>query len=203
MADQASLPSPNACQARALAQPKKVSMNEPKPALSRRSVLHRGLLFVAGACGLQLASSEAPAAQSSSAPDGNTTTLRFYASCSRHHKLGQEPGKLPKLDGVVNRRGDLFDAITGKKVGEFGGTCLGSQNSFPAARAGGFSLELQTLRLEGGDLFGIGSGSEPENGHAILGGTGRFAGSKGSYLIRRSREEANAGSIEFVINLLS
>ena len=177
-------------------------MNELKPTISRRSVLQRSLLFVAGACGLQLAPCETQAAELPPAPYGSTT-LKFYSTSFRHHRPGQRPGKLPTRTGVLNRHGELLDGVAGKKVGDFAATCLGSEGSLPAGRPGGFIVELQTLQFEDGSLFGIGSGSEDENMHAILGGTGRFAGAKGSYLIRRSDEAANEGAIEFVINLLS
>jgi hypothetical protein len=175
-------------------------MNELKQTISRRSVLQRSLLFVAGACGLQLAPSTGRAAEVP--PDGRAT-LTLYSPSWRARSPGQRPGKLPTRSGLLNRHGDLLDGVSGKKVGEFTATCFGSDSSFPPASSTGFNLELQTLRLQDGTLFGIGSGSEEQKVHAILGGTGRFAGAKGSYVVRRTAQGPKEGAVEFVINLLA
>jgi hypothetical protein len=158
-------------------------------------------LFVAGACGLQLAS-QTPRAALPAAPSG-TTTLTFYATSLRAHRTGQQPGKLPTPNGRLHRHGDLLDAPDGKKVGQFAATSLGPDGSFGAGGPTGMNLEIQTLQLVDGCLFGMGTGPEEQNVHAILGGTGRFAGAKGSYVIRSqtAEQEAKREGVEFVINL--
>jgi hypothetical protein len=179
-------------------------MNELNPTTSRRTLLQRGLLFVAGACGLQLAPREGQAALSPPAPDGSTT-LTFYSKSLRAHRPGQQPGKLPTPDGRLSRHGDLLDAPDGQKVGEFAATCFGSDHSWTMAGPAGSNLEIQTLHLPDGSLFGMGASSAEQNVHAILGGTGRFAGAKGSYVIRRQtpKEQTKDCGVEFVINLLT
>jgi hypothetical protein len=64
------------------------------------------------------------------------------------------------------------------------------------------SLELHTFRLEGGTLLGIGSMIAGESIFAIAGGTGRYAGSSGTYVAeQRIRELGGDGTAEFIIDL--
>ncbi len=179
-------------------------MNELNPTTTRRSVLQKGLLCVAGAFGLQLAPRDAQAAESPPPPPGGQT-LVYYSSSLRARTPGQQPGKLPTPNGRLNRHAALLDRPDGKKVGEFTATRFGTDATAPANGPAGFHLELQTLHLPDGTLFGIGSGpgTEEQQVQAIVGGTGRFAGAKGSYVLRRSAQATRDGSVEFVITLLT
>jgi len=179
-------------------------MNELNPATSRRTLLQRGLLFVAGACGLHLAPGETQAAAPPPAPAGSTT-LTYYSKGLRAHKPGQRPGKIPTPSGRLHRQGELLDAPDGKRVGDFAAACFGSDNSWAADAPASSKLEIQMLQFAEGWLFGMGSSSEGQSVHAIVGGTGRFAGAKGSYTIRRQTLEpaGKAAGLEFVINLLA
>ena len=174
-------------------------INQLKQTFTRRSLLQKSLLCLAGAFGPRLATGEVQPAKTQSAPAG-AQTLTFYTSALRSRAPGQAPGKLPSWNGRANRHGDLLDRPAGKKVGEFGATCFG-----PEGGAGGFNLELQTVKLGEGTLFGIGSGasSDDQKVHAIVGGTGRFAGAKGSFVVRRNPGNGSDKAVEFVITLLT
>jgi hypothetical protein len=67
----------------------------------------------------------------------------------------------------------------------------------PAVGYGGV-LQLQTLDLLDGTIVGIGAGGVHENPFAIVGGTGRYAGLRGTYVARQSpREHGGDGTAEF------
>jgi hypothetical protein len=179
-------------------------MNEPKQTTSRRTLLQRGLLCVAGTFGLQLVPRETRATDPPPvARRGQTFTL--YSTGLQARSPGQEPGKLPTPNGRVNRRAELLERRGGRKVGEFAATGFGPDNAASSGIAG-FHVELQTLHLKEGTLYGIGSGAFQREGqqvHALVGGTGRFAGAQGSYLIRPCSGPGKETAMEFVITLLS
>jgi hypothetical protein len=171
---------------------------------NRRTLLHRGLIFLAGAAGLQLADKEVRAG-TGPAPEEGSKTLRFCARRWQAHSQGQRPGQLPARQGRTNTHGELLDAATGKKVGEFYATSFCPEASFGGQANIGAAIELQTFTFSDGILFGMGSAASGAAGpqhHAILGGTGRFAGARGICVVSpgsRTGEE----TVELVINSLS
>ena len=185
-------------------------MNEVLQPTTRRTMLQRGLVFVAGVLGVQLPTPDArgepapPAPSPPAAPSGGKT-LTFYARRLLVHCPTQKPGDLTTRSGRLHSHGDLLDRPDGAKVGEFSATCLGPESPFGCAGTN-HAVELQTLKVTNGTLFGI-CGAGPvaggERAHAILGGTGRFAGAKGSYVIRQSPTGRGGDSVEFQITLLS
>ncbi len=191
-------------------------MNELFQPTARRTVLKRSLAFIAGALGLQMAAPAAPVAPTvPSAPSppteplppapGGGATLRFYTRRLQVHAGSVKPGQLPVWNGRLNSRGDLLERPDGAKVGEFSATCFSPDSPFGCAGSD-HAVELQTLKVANGTLFGIGSAgplADGERAHAILGGTGRFAGVRGSYVIRQNRTGRGEESVEFLITLLT
>jgi hypothetical protein len=185
-------------------------MNEILQPTTRRTVLQRCLVFVAGALGVSLAAPEArsepvPPAPSPPPEPNSGKTLKFYARRLHVHSGSQKPGELPAWNGRLNSHGDLLDQANGAKVGEFSATCFAPESPFGCAGSA-HAVELQTLKVTNGTLFGIGSAgpmAEGERAHAILGGTGRFAGAQGSYVIRQNPAGRGEESVEFVITLKS
>jgi hypothetical protein len=185
-------------------------MNEILHPTTRRTVLQRGLVLIAGALGLPLAAPEArsealppPPSPPPATPGGKT--LQFYARRLLVHCPGQKPGEFHARSGRLHSHGELLDRPGGARVGEFSATCLGPESSFGCAGTD-HAVELQTLKVADGTLFGIGSAgpaAEGERAHAILGGTGRFAGAQGSYVIRQSPAGRGEESFEFLITLLT
>ena len=187
-------------------------MNEILKPTTRRTLLQRGLVFVGGVLGVPLALPDAcgesvlpaPPPPPPPAPSGGKT-IRFYARRLNVHSTGQKPGELPAWGGRLNSHGDLLEGPEGAKVGEFSATCFGPKSPFGYAGSD-HAVELQTLKLTNGTLFGIGSAgpmADGERAQAILGGTGRFAGAKGSYVIRQNPAGRGEESVEFVITLLT
>lgn len=186
-----------------------VKMNEIMQPTNRRTVLQRCVLFVAGALGMPLATTGSQAEPPSPEPDpkpeaNNEKVLRLYATRLMVHSQSQKPGELPAWNGRLHSRTDLLDRPNGAKVGEFSGSCFGPESHFGCAGSD-HAMELQTLKLKEGTLFGMGASGPTASGdrvHAVIGGTGRFAGARGSYVIRQGQPAAKA-SVEFVITLLT
>lgn len=185
-------------------------MNEMLQPTTRRTVLQRCLAFAVGALGAPLAAPDArgepaPAVPSvPPAPDG-AKTLSFYARRLQVHCPSRKPGEFQVWSGRLHSHGDLLQQPGGAKVGEFSAICFGPESPFGGAGTD-HAVELQTLKVPNGTLFGIGCAgpaAEGERAHAILGGTGRFAGAKGSYVIRQNPTGRGEESIEFLITLIT
>jgi len=161
----------------------------------RRTLLQRGLVLLTGAFGV---GAGARAAESTVAPAEEAGRITFYG------RRGQAPSRLPGRSGArLVRSGEILDRPDGKRIGQFfaSGFCmetpLGPEVAAPS------NLEFQTFHLPEGTLFGIGAaGGRGERTLAILGGTGRFAAARGSY-VEREVGPAVPGreAVEFVLTI--
>ncbi len=173
--------------------------------INRRTLLQRGLVLLAGALGLEVVepgsrAQAALVAQSDGAP------LRLYARRWQGHPHGLEAGELPASSGRLNRQGELLAAPNGEKIGEFQTTCFCQEGSFGACAAKGASIELQTFKLGEDTLFGMGCFNPTARTaqlQAIVGGTGRFAGARGSYRINRAAGKGSGDNVEIVLTILT
>lgn len=164
---------------------------------SRRGLLGRGLVLLAGAVGLGAGAGATKLATG----DDDANRIRLQG----RNWILQTPDRRPGERLVAGERGtvygDLVDA-NGKTVGQFYGSRMAAQSSPAGAVDADSSLELHTFRLEGGTLLGIGSMIAGESVFAIAGGTGRYAGSRGTYVAeQRLRELGGDGTAEFTIDL--
>jgi hypothetical protein len=165
--------------------------------VSRRSVLKRGLLVVAGALGVGAAGKDARAA--SQVPPNE---LQLYGRSWRLDAPGRVPGEQIRRGdhGVVY--GELVDAPNGKPLGRFFGSRLAVQSAPGGNVRADASVELHTFVLPGGTLVGMGTALPGESVFAILGGTGAYAGASGSYTaVQRLRELGGSGTAEFHVTL--
>lgn len=124
--------------------------------------------------------------------------------------LGRLPGAISLvLHGVDWRRAVPVPTAGGavpdlRTVGQFvdqAGTTIGSFRSTPLAETAG-SPELHVLTLHDGVVLGLGSGPLEEAAFAVVGGTGRYLGATGGYVVRQFPEAGGAGTAEFAITLL-
>ena len=149
----------------------------------RRSFVQKLACLFGGAVGasaIQRASSAAPAAAHSVPSHG---TIKLHLDCRHRHRSGQQSGHL-----VCG--GDILDKADGATVGQFYANCFSSESTFGTVNPFAASnIEMHTIRLADGMIFGMGASNtktERERAHAIIGGTGRFAGARGTYLITDS-----------------
>jgi hypothetical protein len=94
-------------------------------------------------------------------------------------------GKLPDGDRMLGY-GELYDT-EGTPMGGFTATYIG----LPQAAANGrlASVEQHVFTLPGGSLMGSGMtapGFDTEDEFAIVGGTGKYAGARGTFVLRQS-----------------
>ena len=98
----------------------------------------------------------------------------------------------------VTGYGELL-AADGTVAGHFSSSYVALDSPFAAPG----SLELHVLTLVGGTIHGIGATSGGlEEQFSILGGTGEFAGVRGTYVARQApREHGGDGSARFALTL--
>ncbi|MHB8647997.1 MAG: dirigent protein [Thermomicrobiales bacterium] len=168
----------------------------------RRSILKSGALVLAGAMGLGGVSTGG-VAEAVPADGGGTTTLILFGRQWQMYAADRRPGVVPVKGDRVAIYGEFTDVAGGQKVGEFYASSFCVDSPFGATPYSAANVEMHTLNLEGGTIIGMGSASAGENEYAIVGGTGRFLGARGSYTARqRPWELGGDGTAEFVIKLM-
>ena len=131
-------------------------------------------------------------------PDGGRT-LRLYGRSRTVAVAGKS------LSSRALRRCELLDGPEGRPVGEFFASGFQLETPFGPQPAAASNIELHTFRLGEDTLFGIGVPAPRlrERTHALLGGTGRFTGARGSYVERDVEGGApGRGRVEFVVTLV-
>jgi hypothetical protein len=115
------------------------------------------------------------------------------------------PGELPVASNPMHRQGDLSSAIEGQKTGEFCATCFSPVSSFGTRNCSGSNMELHTFTFGEDTVYGMGSSTSVGLGQvfAILGGTGRFTGARGSYVISPVAEEGKQDYTEINITIIN
>jgi hypothetical protein len=169
----------------------------PRTSSSRRSVLGRGLLLVAGALGIGAA--ERPGSARAARRLG-ATQLRLYGQNFHLQAPSHRPGRIPANGERHSAYGELLDRRGGTVIGHFTAAHLTHDSPFAGAVS---SLEIHTFALGEGTIHGLGSALRGTDGEfLILGGTGRYAGIQGSYLARQgTRELGGDGTAEFRLTM--
>jgi hypothetical protein len=179
-----------------------------KRGTGRRTLLQRGLALIAGGAAL-VAGARTGRIEAAAPPRhalGTDGTLKLYA---RKRPLAPPPAGAHgshRPDGRLLASGELFDTPDGAAVGEFHTNCFCLDTPF-GPQAAGSNLEFQVLQLKDGTLFGLCAGSVV-NGtakvHALVGGTGRYAGARGSYFERTANPQSGGHDlVELVVTLAS
>jgi hypothetical protein len=163
---------------------------------SRRSLLRRGLGLAAGAIGLGAVGPEAAGA----ATLPSKTELRLHGRSFHFHAPDHRAGAVPAKGERHSVYGELLDRPGGKVVGHFTAAHFTHDSPFAGAAS---SLEIHTFNLTDGTIHGLGSAVRGAEGHfAVLGGTGRYAGARGSYVARiHVREHGGNGTAAFHLTL--
>jgi hypothetical protein len=158
------------------------------------SVSRRVLLSAGGAAGAAgLLGLGAEAAQAAPAP---TATLRLVGSQLRI--LGAR--KRAAVGDCVTVRGALHRSADGPQVGSVfkTGTVLGTHETSDSLA----SVETHLFQLDDGTLTGTGTVTDEGVGtFTITGGSGRYAGARGTYTSRQSADHSGGGTAEYTFVL--
>ena len=164
---------------------------------TRRNVVSRAVVAIAGLVGVGAASGAAAGVRVAPSAEPSTIVLRGrnLRTTSAH------PGGVLGEGERIGVRGDLIDDAKGDLIGDFiaAGFAMGGA-SHPAQ---GERLELHTFKLGDGTIIGSGTAGPLEGVFAILGGTGRYANVRGTYVARQSHQDLGGdGSADFVFKLV-
>jgi hypothetical protein len=168
---------------------------------SRRQMLKSSLALAAGAIGFGAArkavgGAESPAAEA--VPNGNPPGSLAIQARNVHAVVeGRPPGHGPVGGGRTSLSGDLVDG-SGAPLGRF----LGVSTAFDADLGTPTSVESHAFQLPDGTIHGMGTVVRPgdEAVFAIVGGTGRYLGARGSYVARHLPVELGGdGSAAFTM----
>jgi hypothetical protein len=145
---------------------------------SRRELIKRGAIGAVGAAAAVVVSGNAKGA--APVATAGERTIRFLGRGWHTDTAGKVPAKGDRYAVY----GELYEA-SGAKAGEFYSMAVGIDSPFQLTGAGLGSIEVHTLNLAGGTIVGIGAGGGAERSYAIVGGTGKFAGARGTYVARQ------------------
>lgn len=174
---------------------------------NRRAILRRGVAAVAGVLGFAVIEKRGEAAPAPPTPTPASPPvggLRLYARRQCEHACFA-PGATNAGQSLrVVAGGELFAEPGGAAVGQLSRSTFRTANAFGIAANAGSDLEFETLRLENGVLFGMASGaSDPQapKMYAVVGGTGKFAGARGAYVVVERPELDEVGLVELQLTV--
>jgi hypothetical protein len=167
----------------------------------RRNVLKTGALALAGAIGFAGAGSGV-IAQAATSDGAGSKTFTLYGRQWQMYAADKRPGQVPVKGDRMAMYGEFVDE-QGAKVGEFYSSCFCVDSPFGDTPFAAANVEMHTLNLDGGTIVGMGTASAGDNVYAIVGGTGRFTGARGSYVARQQPWQLGGdGTAEFTITLV-
>ena len=173
-------------------------MNTRVPSEARRKLLKRGALGAASIAAVAVAAGATTSSAARPSPSGSST-MRLLG---RGWHVDAKDGKVPLKGERFTVYGELTDA-KGDKVGEFFSQNVGVDSPFQITGEGTGAFEIHTLTLPGGTIVGVGVGGGTERSYAIVGGTGKYAGARGSYLARQNTYGLGGdGKAEILLTLL-
>jgi hypothetical protein len=174
-------------------------MTTPIPGSGRRTVLKRGIFAAAAAAAaaLTIRPSDQRAA-SASVSIGGAKTIELFG-----RGWHADTSKIPSKGDSYSVYGELLASPEGDKCGEFYAACLAIDSPFQVTGEGTGSLEIHTLVLAEGSIVAMGAGGGAERSFAIVGGTGRYTGVRGSYTANQDTYGLGGrGSAAFKLKLL-
>jgi len=167
------------------------------PSEGRRKLLKRGALGAASIATVAVAAATTTNPARISA--AGSTTIRLLG---RGFHVDAPNGKIPGKGERYAVYGELTSG-TGEKVGEFFSQNVGVNSPFQLTGEGVGAFEIHTLTLPGGTIVGVGVGGGQERSYAIVGGTGKYTGARGSYLARQETYGLGGdGKAEILLTLL-
>jgi hypothetical protein len=174
-------------------------MNTPIPESGRRTVLKRGFFAAAAAAvaALAIRPGEQRAALATM-PIGGAKSIELFG-----RGWHADTSKIPSKGDSYSVYGELLTSPDGDKCGEFYAACLAIDSPFQLTGEGIGSLEIHTLVLAEGSIVAMGAGGGMERSFAIVGGTGKYTGARGSYTASQDTYGLGGrGSAAFKLKLL-
>jgi hypothetical protein len=177
---------------------------------TRREALKQGLVLIGaavgvGAGGRAVAGATRPERPAAAGP--RTELLTLHGQQWHVTSTALRPGQLPDRGQRLLGPGELVDKPGGEKVGEFFASSYGIESPGRAGADGMATLEMHTFNLVGGSLIGTGTARaslDAEDVFAIVGGTGRFVGARGSYVARQQPQEFGGdGTAQFTFTVIT
>lgn len=169
---------------------------------SRRSLLTRALVLVGGVIGVGAATGGVAEALPGTKVTASGTTLTLGGRGWVLQNPARRPGERIQPGDQATVAGQLVDPRSGKRRGQFYGSRVAFDSGTSRHAQADGSVELHTFRLDEGTILGMGSALPGESLFSIVGGTGKYAGARGTYVAtQRLRELGGDGTAHFVIDL--
>ena len=166
---------------------------------ARRKLLKRGAIGAASLATVAVAAATTAPNTARIPATSGTTTMRILGRGFHSDTAGS---KLPGKGERYAVYGELTNGA-GEKIGEFFSQNVGVDSPFQITGAGVGAFEIHTLALDGGTIVGVGIGGGQERSYAIVGGTGKYTGARGSYLARQDTYGlGGSGKAEILLTLL-
>jgi len=158
-------------------------------------------VLLGGAFGLSLVKAPMAFAAPAQAEKPYPASLVLFGADWRRDSASAETGA-PQVPG---ERATVYGTLTaqpgGSPVGEFQAASFFGES--PLSASGAASIELHTFKLGEDTIFGMGNASDTGGVFAVVGGAGRFAGARGSYVAEQSHFESGGdGTARFNFVLL-
>ncbi len=177
---------------------------------TRRGAMQSGIALLAGAVGLEVvgrmrvAAAPLPALPSTGAAP--ITTLVLEARGLRAVPAGGHSGAPVARGEGVTLHADLVDA-SGTHAGTLTGVSHCTAVPFSSDDSPVGAVEMHTMTLRDGVILGMGASPAVAAGSAafaVVGGTGRFAGARGSYLAEQQTDAAGGrGRARYTLTLVT
>jgi hypothetical protein len=159
-------------------------------ATNRREALRRAFALIGAAVGIGAARNHLTRAQQPPREADPAKQLVLQARRLRISSQDLHRGELPQAGVRMMAKAEIVSGSSKeRKVGEFFATYHRVNTPGKVADHEPGSLEQHTFILAEGTIFGTGvsqSGMDGEGQFAIIGGTGRYHGARGSYVARQS-----------------
>jgi hypothetical protein len=178
---------------------------------TRRGFLKQAVLFVAGGIGVALGLRKQTAIGATIEPIGpksdGGSQFKLYGIHWHLNSLNRKKGEQPVKGDIINAYGELMDGPDGTKVGEFLSSGVHVRSPLDRGPFAVANLEFHTFNLKDGTIVGLGAAGTrlgQENAFAVVGGTGRYEGARGSYTARQYPQEGGGnGTAEIVFTVMS
>ena len=169
--------------------------------IGRRDALRRTFLALAGLLGLGLVQGAGATAGPAQSAQPHATSLELWGSDWHRESPTSDVGAAPESGERASQYGRILGSPSGPVIGEFrAATFLGDAAALGSHSA---SLEFHTFTLGDDVIFGMGTASDTGSTFAVVGGSGKYLGARGSYVAQQSPFEVGGdGTARFVFTLL-